>query len=371
MMIGLATPLFERSSLNMRRMASVSILSPEGYQSSSCGYCGSPGKRSSAASFHSVGASAQDLITCDVSTMYQKMIDRGWRRSGDYCYKPDMRRTCCPQYTIRLDALEFAPSKKQRKVVHRYSRKVGIVMSSKALVTRMTSTWLMMLQGIDLSGKKSKKPPPFSLIDSIHASEASFRKDETPPKHKFEDVAASSVYFMYDNKWEKFSLGKLSALREAAFAREMYDHGAQNLMHLYMGYYVHSCQKMRYKAEYSPSFLLDPEEYTWYPLKACLPLLDANRYACFSHPEHSLKDPDILPKPTPGDISAEDAVQIMIYHINVDILPLAVSVSSLNLETKTRKRLADLTWMSSDIRRTYHIARTNISVIPFSSQSKA
>ena len=33
--------------------------------------------------------------------VYQGMIDRGWRRSGLFCYKPDLKRSCCPQYTIK------------------------------------------------------------------------------------------------------------------------------------------------------------------------------------------------------------------------------------------------------------------------------
>ena len=57
------------------------------------------------------------------------------------------------------------------------------------------------------------------------------------------------------------------------------------------GFYIHSCQKMRYKGEYAPSFLADPEEYTWYPLEKCRPLLDKNHYAAFAHPEHSLTEP--------------------------------------------------------------------------------
>lgn len=36
--------------------------------------------------------------------VYQGMIDRGWRRSGLYCYKPDLKRSCCPQYTIKCAA---------------------------------------------------------------------------------------------------------------------------------------------------------------------------------------------------------------------------------------------------------------------------
>lgn len=31
------------------------------------------------------------------------------------------------------------------------------------------------------------------------------------------------------------------------------------------------------------------EEFTWHPMEACVPLLDRYRYACFTHPEHSLE----------------------------------------------------------------------------------
>lgn len=41
---------------------------------------------------------AESLTVAD----YQALIDRGWRRSGRYLYKPVMEETCCPQYTIRF-----------------------------------------------------------------------------------------------------------------------------------------------------------------------------------------------------------------------------------------------------------------------------
>ena len=50
----------------------------------------------------------------------QSLVDRGWRRSGKYCYKPIMDQTCCPQYTIRLDANKFSPSKAQRKLARKF-----------------------------------------------------------------------------------------------------------------------------------------------------------------------------------------------------------------------------------------------------------
>lgn len=58
---------------------------------------------------------------------------------------------------------------------------------------------------------------------------------------------------------------------------------------------------MRYKGDYSPSYLVDPEDYSWAPLDKCRPLLDKYHYACFTHPERSLE----IPATSPG---ASDAV---------------------------------------------------------------
>ncbi|KAK6328957.1 hypothetical protein J4Q44_G00009350 [Coregonus suidteri] len=53
---------------------------------------------------------------------YQDLIDRGWRRSGKYVYKPIMNKTCCPQYTIRCHALNFQPSKTHKKILKKMSK---------------------------------------------------------------------------------------------------------------------------------------------------------------------------------------------------------------------------------------------------------
>ncbi|XP_039070562.1 arginyl-tRNA--protein transferase 1-like isoform X2 [Hibiscus syriacus] len=71
-----------------------------GRSRSSCGYCKSSGRTS---------------ISHD-------LLDRGWRRSGCFLYKPDMERTCCPSYTIRLKASDFVPSKDQLRVYRRLNR---------------------------------------------------------------------------------------------------------------------------------------------------------------------------------------------------------------------------------------------------------
>ena len=68
----------------------------------------------------------------------------------------------------------------------------------------------------------------------------------------------SSVYLVWDPDWSGLALGKLSALREIAFVRQLHASGMQGMEWYYMGYYIHSCAKMRYKADYIPSYLLDP-----------------------------------------------------------------------------------------------------------------
>ncbi|KAL1787533.1 arginyl-tRNA-protein transferase 1 isoform X2 [Sigmodon hispidus] len=91
----------------------------------------------------------------------------------------------------------------------------------------------------------------------------------------------SSVYLYYDPDYSFLSLGVYSALREIAFTRQLHEKTSQ-LSYYYMGFYIHSCPKMRYKGQYRPSDLLCPETYIWVPIEQCLPLLDNSKYCRFN-----------------------------------------------------------------------------------------
>lgn len=94
----------------------------------------------------------------------------------------------------------------------------------------------------------------------------------------------SGVYLLYHSDYEKWQFGKLSALREAALAIE------GGYQYYYMGYYIHSCTKMRYKGDYKPQHVLDPESYEWNPLEGELKsLLDKKTYVSLSR-ERARKD---------------------------------------------------------------------------------
>ena len=67
----------------------------------------------------------------------------------------------------------------------------------------------------------------------------------------------SSVYFLYDESLHKHVPGKLGGLYEISLAME------EGYRWWYAGFYIHSCQKMRYKMDYSPQYILDPESLNW------------------------------------------------------------------------------------------------------------
>ncbi|XP_007478954.1 arginyl-tRNA--protein transferase 1 isoform X10 [Monodelphis domestica] len=451
----------------------------EGYR---CGYCDSPaGKVSSGMWAHSM--TVQD---------YQDLIDRGWRRSGKYVYKPVMNQTCCPQYTIRCRPLHFQPSKSHKKVLkkmlkflskgefpkgniteepmdsqmddaavddfalkskldiqsdHRpfdedhnkvvesevkekeedlgaketkelsqsYTKKEKLGSGEPSSSVKVVPTVPNPGKGADLSkppcrkakdirkerkrqklilksqtdklegvqvqhepqllpSEKSKLNQPKSIEDFIfdtlpedaaHRLEvrlvpvsfedpefkSSFRQSlslyakyqmaihkdtaavcgeseftrflcsspleaENPPNgpdcgygsfHQqywldgkiiavgvidILPYCVSSVYLYYDPDYSFLSLGVYSALWEIAFTRQLHEKTSQ-LSYYYMGFYIHSCPKMRYKGQYKPSDLLCPETYVWVPIEQCLPALENSKYCRFNQDTKAVDEEQI------------------------------------------------------------------------------
>jgi len=91
-----------------------SMVVPYDEYGSSCGYCGDKLKKGRI----SFGMDSVRL-TCED---YQALIDRGWRRSGNWLYKPTNKKACCPNYTIRLDVTKFEISASQKKVKRKVER---------------------------------------------------------------------------------------------------------------------------------------------------------------------------------------------------------------------------------------------------------
>uniref|UniRef100_A0A3B5L9B9 Arginyl-tRNA--protein transferase 1 n=1 Tax=Xiphophorus couchianus TaxID=32473 RepID=A0A3B5L9B9_9TELE len=361
---------------------------------------------------------------------YQDLIDRGWRRSGKYVYKPIMKKTCCPQYTIRCHALNFQPSKSHKKILKKMSKYIskGELPTAQAdgepmdsvceeagprEPTKVCQSDLKVVANADIKdevpncsaatevqknsvdstagrlGADPSRPPcrkakdlrkerrlqkdqkrqhgagislakpantnqPKTLEDFISESLEDNSSDRlevrlvrsNPPSQQFKasfdasyqvyklyqmaihkdppdkpsesqvsgwwaehspdgpemgygsfhqqywldgrivavgvidilPACVSSVYLYYHPDFTSLSLGSYSALREIAFTRKLQKQSTK-LCYYYLGFYVHSCPKMRYKGQYRPADLLCPESYTWVSVEQCIPLLSNSRYA--------------------------------------------------------------------------------------------
>ncbi|KAL2351855.1 arginine-tRNA-protein transferase [Cryomyces antarcticus] len=271
-----------------------------------------------------------------------------FEQSGNTFYKPDVRRSCCPHYTIRLPATQLKPAKDQRQALNRWNRFV------------LGETYVKETARLYPKSKvdKARQRNDFDLLSTVHESEYNTLKKPPEPEHRFEvslepddfteekfrlfedyqknvhhdppsqisrgsfkrflcssplrrvscsvngikqdhgsfhqcyrldgrliamavlDLlphCVSGVYFLYHRDFEKWSFGKLSAMREAALAVE------KGYEHYYMGYYIHSCAKMRYKGDYKPQFILDLETLQWNAMDDEMrALLDTQKYVSIS-----------------------------------------------------------------------------------------
>ncbi|CAN1259424.1 Arginyl-tRNA--protein transferase 1 [Linum perenne] len=353
----------------------------------------------------------------------QLMTIKGWRRSGCFLYKPEMERTCCPSYTIRLRVNDFVPSKEQQRVFRRMQRNLLVesgqdllyssniafqiastikrvrstdkeqqklnledtaitaqliaekLVASVAQLTQRNSLTVRACNGHlnfygaasqlsssesnasgseesvrgckrkgcclrknieHLQGKKRKlevrlkrssfDPEEFALYRRYqiqvhndapdHVTESSYKRflvdsplvfvppsgDSRVPPCGFGSFhqqyvvdghliavgvvdilprCLSSKYLFWDPDYAFLSLGKYSASQEIDWVKVNQVH-CPSLQHYYLGYYIHSCNKMRYKAAYRPSELLCPLRYQWVPFDVAKPWLDRKAYVVLS-----------------------------------------------------------------------------------------
>lgn len=280
--------------------------------------------------------------------MYQALVDRCWRRSGNLLYRPNQKDCCCPHYTIRLDASGFHPSRDQRQALNRFNKHIlGERYLSECARLHPKSR-----------DEARRRAVEFDLLQRLHESEASFTQVTLKPAHSLtvtletndyteekyicyenyqrlvhkddpDDIdrdsfkrflcdsplrqtsmksptgqesplgsfhqcyrldgklvavgvldllpsCVSGVYFFYHESISMWSPGKLSALREIGLAQE------NGYRYWYPGYYIHTCPKMKYKRDFKPQAILDPESLAWFPFDdSVTPHFDQQGYLDF------------------------------------------------------------------------------------------
>jgi arginine-tRNA-protein transferase len=124
---------------------------------------------------------------------YQRLLDRGWRRSGNLIYKPDQRASCCPHYTIRLDAEACRPTRDQRQTVNRFNKFIlgdSYIKDAAKLYP--------------LSREQAKKRnTDFDVVERVHESEKKLVKTPPDPAHSLEVTLEPNDYT--DEKFKLFA----------------------------------------------------------------------------------------------------------------------------------------------------------------------
>ncbi len=111
-------------------------------------------------------------------------------RSGKYCYKPTMDKTCCPQFTIRCEALNFKLNKSHKKVMKKFNRFLNTGEKPIAKDPEMIATPAC-VQDVT---EAERIPVPSSKVDSLENDSDRVRVTEVVGDHAGSSMeAAGSV----------------------------------------------------------------------------------------------------------------------------------------------------------------------------------
>jgi len=160
-------------------------------------------------------------------------------------------------------------------------------------------------------------------------------------------IGLSSVYCFYDPTLSSskdgvgLNLGKYTALREIQWMERAAIHRGPDFKYYYLGFYIHSCQKMKYKAEYKPCALLCPSKRVWVGFDIAKPLIEESspKDCCTIAVEDEKRSSDAATLPK-NNIEEENNTAILdqvindmlieIGQNNNDTSPQQISVAMLN-----------------------------------------
>jgi arginyl-tRNA--protein-N-Asp/Glu arginylyltransferase len=192
--------------------------------------------------------------------LYHELMDCGFRRSGKVIYQPICGgcRACLP---IRIEVDRFAPNKSQRRCVRRnvdltVVESVPLATDEKFdLYCRYVRDW----HGADLQNSPTDRESFESFLYDSPVKSIEFNYRDGTGKLlavgicDWSDRSLSSVYFYFDPTEAARGLGTLGVLHELAWAA-----GAGKEFY-YLGFWVHGCPAMEYKAKFQPHQILSPE----------------------------------------------------------------------------------------------------------------
>lgn len=198
---------------------------------------------------------AQSLLTDPAfplnTEIYSRLIEQGYRRSGDQVYKPACQ-SCLECVPTRIEVGSFQPDRKQRRCRTRNS--VTSVLIKPAVFDA---------RHFDLYQRYQAARHDKQAIDAISEDDYLNFLTSTWCETRFVefciagrlaavavidvlDNALSAVYTFFEPEFADYSPGVFAVLWQIEHA------GLTGLEYVYLGFWLKNCRKMRYKSQYQP-----------------------------------------------------------------------------------------------------------------------
>lgn len=197
----------------------------------------------------------------DVSAdVYASLTTAGFRRSGDFIYRPHCG-SCHACIPVRVLAGQFRPDRTQRRCLQR-NADITVI----SVPTRYTPEYYNLYERyIEARHRDGDMYPPtrnqfrsFLLCSWANSRFYEFRLDGrllAVAVVDHIDRGMSAVYTFYDPAEEERSLGRYVILWQIQETCRL------GMDHVYLGYWIRQCRKMSYKREYQPLEYFDGQHW--------------------------------------------------------------------------------------------------------------
>jgi len=190
----------------------------------------------------------------------EELLCRGWRKFGLYYFRPvcEKCRKCIP---IRLKTDGINVSKSQKRVL-----KKGALIRTEFREPEYRDE-IFELYKIHSEERFGKDADYEDFITSFYTKSCPSIQSEYYLDNKLiaagfldrSHISLSSIYFIYDTKYLKYSPGTLSILREAQYTASI------GLTYYYLGYYIEENRSMSYKNNFNINEKMDWDTEKWNP----------------------------------------------------------------------------------------------------------
>lgn len=182
--------------------------------------------------------------------VYNQLIQRGFRRSGEYVYRPGCSN-CSACVPVRIRCEDFKPRRTDRRNL---TRNADLAVDYQS--ARYTEEYFDLYRRyLDVrhpqGGMDNPDPSDFERFllnpwgDTVFVDVRLNGQIIAVAVTDATSDGLSAVYTFFDPTLSERGLGKYCILQQIELCRTM------NIPYLYLGYWVDGCQKMQYKTEFS------------------------------------------------------------------------------------------------------------------------